>query len=82
MLTTFLDQLYNTPIVIPFCCLSGSIIHIMVRDIIKFQIFNIPCKAINDLTIKEFNNFGLYFGGMLGITRFYCGMSIIECLNK
>ena len=82
MLTTFLDQLYNTPIVVPLCCLSGSIIHIMVRDIIKFQIFNIPCKSINELAIKEFNNFGLYFGGMIGITRFYCGMTIIECLNK
>ena len=81
MLITLTDLLFNTPIVVPIVCLGGSIIHIMVRDIIKFQIFNIHCKPINDMSIKEFNNFGLYFGGMIGITRFYCGMPIIEYLK-
>ena len=74
--------MYNTSIVIPIGCLIGSITYIMIKDIINFQIFNIPCKSINKISIKEFNNFGLYFGGIVGITRFYCGMCLLSCLNQ
>ena len=82
MLITFSDKLFNTPIVVPLGCLTGSITYIMIKDIIKFQIFNIPCKPIHKMSIKEFNNFGLYFGGLIGITRVYCGMPIFLYYNN
>ena len=75
-----IEAIFNTPLIIPIGCLSGSIIHLMIKDIINYKKFNIPIKKINEIPIKEFNNIGFYFGGIIGITRFYYNMPILYYL--
>ncbi len=73
---------FNYFFLVPLSSLSGSVMHIAVKDVINYQVYNIPCKEIRDIKIKEYINLGFYAGFMIGILRVYLGMPLLYYLDN
>ena len=73
---------FNYLFLVPLSSLSGSVMYIAVKDVINYQVYNIPCKEIRDIKIKEYINLGFYIGFMIGILRVYLEMPLLYYLHN